>query len=197
MVSMNNILQVSSRSSLALPRRKLSNSRQVIPLRSLECSKSCSERFIVNGKKHAKKKRHTLQSRWDCNHKLTLMPCHQDCDCVSSDFFFYFFVSPFLYFFFFSSGERFCQRQVHQPGWYHPSSCRDSGWWMCKHYWGDHHSNSLCRWTQRQKEVFPSLMWWCGVMKRVDYSHPVFAPKQSAWCTFTVPQKKNDTPVLL
>lgn len=117
MVSMNNILQVSSRSSLALPRRKLSNSRQVIPLRSLECSKSCSERFIVNGKKHAKKKRHTLQSRCDCNHKLTLMPCHQDCDCVSSDFFFFFFfVSPFLYFFFFSSGERFCQRQVHQPG---------------------------------------------------------------------------------
>lgn len=112
------ILQVSSRSSLALPRRKLSNSRQVIPLRSLECSKSCSERFIVNGKKHAKKKRHTLQSRCDCNHKLTLMPCHQDCDCVSSDFFFFFFffVSPFLYFFFFSSGERFCQRQVHQPG---------------------------------------------------------------------------------
>lgn len=32
MVSMNNILQVSSRSSLELPRRKLSNSRQVIPL---------------------------------------------------------------------------------------------------------------------------------------------------------------------
>lgn len=118
MVSMNNILQVSSRSSLALPRRKLSNSRQVIPLHSLECSKSCSERFIVNGKKHAKKKRHTLQSRCDCNHKLILMPCHQDCDCVSSDFFFFFFffVSPFLYFFFFSSGERFCQRQVHQPG---------------------------------------------------------------------------------
>lgn len=149
MVSMNNILQVSSRSSLALPRRKLSNSRQVIPLHSLECSKSCSERFIVNGKKHAKKKRHTLQSRCDCNHKLILMPCHQDCDCVSSDFFF-FFVSPFIYFFFFSSGERFCQRQVHQPGWYHPSSCRDSGWWMCKHYWGDHHSNSLCRWTQNR-----------------------------------------------
>lgn len=54
MVSMNNILQVSSRSSLALPRRKLSNSRQVIPLRSLECSKSCPERFIVNGKKTCK-----------------------------------------------------------------------------------------------------------------------------------------------
>lgn len=32
MVSMNNILQVSYRSSSALPRRKLSNSRQVIPL---------------------------------------------------------------------------------------------------------------------------------------------------------------------
>lgn len=32
MASMNNILQVSSRSSSALPRRKLSNSRQVIPL---------------------------------------------------------------------------------------------------------------------------------------------------------------------
>lgn len=36
MISMNNILQVSSRSSLELPRRKLSNSRQVIPL----CSSS-------------------------------------------------------------------------------------------------------------------------------------------------------------
>lgn len=59
MVSMNNILQVSSRSSLALPRRKLSNSRQVIPLRSLECSKSCSERFIVNGGKKTCKEEET------------------------------------------------------------------------------------------------------------------------------------------
>lgn len=73
--SMNNILQVSSRSSLVLPRRKLSNSRQVIPLCSLDRSKSYSEWFTVN-EKHAKstEETHALQSRCDCNHKLTLMP---------------------------------------------------------------------------------------------------------------------------
>lgn len=88
MVSMNNILQVSSRSSLALPRRKLSNSRQVIPLCSSECSKSCSESLTVN-EKHAwsVEETHSSQSRCDCNHKLTLMPRHQDWDCVSSAFF--------------------------------------------------------------------------------------------------------------
>lgn len=45
MVSMNNILQVSSRSSLALPRRKLSNSRQVIPL-----CRSSVQKVAVNEK---------------------------------------------------------------------------------------------------------------------------------------------------
>lgn len=41
--SMNNILQVCSRSSSALPRRKPSNSRQVIPHVWLQCLKSCLE----------------------------------------------------------------------------------------------------------------------------------------------------------
>lgn len=102
MVSMNNILQVSSRSSLALPRRKLSNSRQVIPLCSLECSKSCSEWFTLN-EKHtwSVEETHSSQSRCDCNHKLTLMPCYQDWDCVSSAFFllpppFYFQMNDFV-----------------------------------------------------------------------------------------------------
>lgn len=77
------------------------------------------------------------------------MPCYQDWDCVSSHLFFLMSSSPPPPFLFFSSGEWFCQRQVHHTRWYHPSACRDSRWCMCKHYVRDL-LNLVSRWTQNQ-----------------------------------------------